>query len=121
MKKLYFLLPFVFFGCKSSVSTLNDNASKSTSKPIEVTYKIEESEVSDFLKYLSSDELEGRETGTPGIEKAAVFLEDFFKKNNVKPYFSTYRDTLTNFKTPAFNIVGVLEGTDPELKKNLWF
>lgn len=117
MKKLYFLLPFVFFGCKSSVSTLNDNASKSTSKPIEVTYKIEESEVSDFLKYLSSDELEGRETGTRGIEKAAVFLEDFFKKNNVKPYFSTYRDTLTNFKTPAFNIVGVLEGTDPELKK----
>jgi Zn-dependent M28 family amino/carboxypeptidase len=61
--------------------------------------------------------LEGRETGTKGIEKAAVFLEDFFKKNNVKPYFKTYRDTLTNFKLPAYNIVGVLEGSDPELKK----
>ncbi|MEG1238767.1 MAG: M20/M25/M40 family metallo-hydrolase, partial [Flavobacterium sp.] len=85
-------------------------------KPIEVTYKVNQNEVSNFLEYLSSDELEGRETGTKGIEKAAVFLEDFLKKNNVKPYFKTYRDTLTNFKSPAFNIVGVLEGTDPTLK-----
>lgn len=91
--------------------------SKEISKSTEIAYKVNETEVSDFLKYLSSDELEGRETGTKGIEKAAVFLEDFFKKNNVKPYFSSYRDTLTNFKSTAFNIVGVLEGTDPVLKK----
>ncbi|MBE8727649.1 M28 family peptidase [Flavobacterium hungaricum] len=117
MKKLYFLLPLVFLACKSSTSTTAEKESKSTSKPLEVTYKVNETEISDFLKYLSSDELEGRETGTKGIEKAAVFLEDYLKKNNVKPYFKTYRDTLTNFKTPAFNIVGVIEGTDPELKK----
>lgn len=117
MKKLYFLLPFVFLACKSNPSVVSETTSKADSKPIEVSYKVSETEVSDFLKYLSSDELEGRETGTKGIEKAAVFLEDFFKKNNVKPYFATYRDTLTNFKTPAYNIVGVLEGTDPKLKK----
>lgn len=117
MKKLYFLLPFVLLGCKSNTTTVAENASKSSSANLEITYKVKESEVSDFLKYLSSDELEGRETGTKGIEKAAVFLEDFFKKNNVKPYFATYRDTLTNFKSPAYNIVGVLEGTDPVLKK----
>jgi len=116
MKKMYFLLPFVLLGCKSATSTVNENA-KSVSKPVEVTYKVEESEVSEFLKYLSSDEMEGRETGTKGIEKAAVFLEDFLKKNNVKSYFKTYRDTLTNFKSPAYNIVGVIEGTDPVLKK----
>jgi Tfp pilus assembly protein PilP len=116
MKKLYFLLPFVLLACKSN-TTVGDKSSKETSKPIEITYKVQETEVSDFLKYLSSDELEGRETGTRGIEKAAVFLEDFLKKNNVKPYFKTYRDTLTNFKLPAFNIVGVIEGTDPVLKK----
>jgi hypothetical protein len=115
MKKLYFLLPFVLLGCKSTTTTIAENSSKSEN--LEITYKVKESEVSDFLKYLSSDELEGRETGTKGIEKAAVFLEDFFKKNNVKPYFTTYRDTLSNFKSPAYNIVGVLEGTDPELKK----
>ena len=117
MKKLYFLLPFVLLGCKSNTSTVNDKSSKETSKPAEITYKVDQTEVSDFLKYLSSDELEGRETGTKGIEKAAVFLESFLKANNVKPYFKTYRDTLTNFKLPAFNIVGVIEGTDPELKK----
>ena len=115
MKKLYFLLPFIFFACKTNPTAVSEIKSKS-SKPIEVTYKVNQNEVSNFLEYLSSDELEGRETGTKGIEKAAVFLEDFLKKNNVKPYFKTYRDTLTNFKSPAFNIVGVLEGTDPTLK-----
>ncbi|WP_281231782.1 M20/M25/M40 family metallo-hydrolase [Flavobacterium gelatinilyticum] len=117
MKKLYFLLPFILLACKSNTSPVSEKSSKSNSKPLEISYKVSESEVSDFLKYLSSDELEGRETGTNGIEKAAVFLEDYFKKHNVKPYFSTYRDTLTNFKSPAYNIVGVLEGTDPVLKK----
>ncbi|WP_243416353.1 M20/M25/M40 family metallo-hydrolase [Flavobacterium sp. HTF] len=101
----------------SLTSTVNDKPAKENSKPVEITYKVEQTEVSDFLKYLSSDELEGRETGTKGIEKAAEFLEDFLKKNNVKPYFKTYRDTLTNFKSPAFNIVGVIEGNDPDLKK----
>lgn len=113
MKKLYFLLPLVLLACKSNQTT---SKTTSDSKPAEIVYKVEQSDVSDFLKYLSSDELQGRETGTQGIEKAAVFLEDFLKKNNVKPYFATYRDTLTNFKSPAFNIVGVLEGTDPVLK-----
>jgi len=117
MIKLYFLLPFVLLGCKTSTSTVTDSSSKETSKPLEITYKVDHTEVSDFLKYLSSDELEGRETGTKGIEKAAVFLEDFLKKNNIKPYFKTYRDTLTNFKSHAFNIIGIIEGTDPELKK----
>ncbi|MCI9843754.1 M20/M25/M40 family metallo-hydrolase [Flavobacterium pectinovorum] len=117
MKKLYFILPFVLLGCKSEISTVSGKTSQSTSEKAEINYTVEQNEVSDFLKYLSSDELEGRETGTQGIEKAAVFLEDFFKKNNVKPYFSTYRDTLTNFKSPAYNIVGYLEGSDPELKK----
>ena len=118
MKKRYFLLlPFVFLACKSNPSVATTTTPATDSKPIEVTYKVKESEVSDFLKKLSSDEMEGRETGTKGIEKAAVFLEDFFKQNKVKPYFVSYRDTLTNFKTPAYNIVGVIEGTDPVLKK----
>lgn len=117
MKRLYFLIPLVFLACKSNPTAVSDKSSKSVSKPLEITYQVKQNDVSDFLKYLSSDELEGRETGTKGIEKAAVFLEDFLKKNKVKPYFSSYRDTLTNFKSPAFNIVGILEGTDPVLKK----
>ncbi|MBF4465792.1 M28 family peptidase [Flavobacterium sp. LC2016-12] len=118
MKKFYFLLfSLALLSCKSTPSATTEKATQSDSKPLEISYKVKETDVSDFLKYLSSDELEGRETGTKGIEKAAVFLEDYFKKNNIKPYFKTYRDTLTNFQSPSYNIVGVLEGTDPELKK----
>ncbi|MBS7255345.1 M20/M25/M40 family metallo-hydrolase [Flavobacterium branchiicola] len=116
MRKLYFLLPFVMFGCKSNNSTVVEKTSNTSEKAAEVNYKVSQTDVSDFLKYLSSDELEGRETGTKGMEKAAVFLENFFKKNTIKPYFSSYRDTLTNFNSPAYNIVGVIEGTDPVLK-----
>ncbi len=79
-------------------------------------YKVNSSDVGKSLAYLSSDELEGRETGTPGIEKAAVFLEEYLSENGIKPYFKTYRDTLSNFKKPAYNIVGFIEGNDPVLK-----
>ncbi len=68
------------------------------------------------LSYLASDELEGRDSGSAGIEKAAVFLENLMKQNDLKPYFKTYRDTLSNFDKPSYNIVGYLEGNDPKLK-----
>lgn len=116
MKKIYLLLPFLIFGCKSTPVS-SDKKNNSSTVQTEITYTVNQTEVSDFLKYLSSDELEGRETGTKGIEKAAVFLENYLKQNNIKPYFVTYRDTLTNFSPTGYNIVGVLEGTDPELKK----
>jgi len=32
------------------------------------------------LYTLASDEMEGRETGTPGIEKAAQYIEGEFKR-----------------------------------------
>jgi hypothetical protein len=116
MKKVLFLLPFVFLGCKSTTSLVSNATTDSPKKSLEIQYKVNEEEVAETLKYLASDELEGRETGTKGMEKAADYLEQFFKKNNVKPYFSSYRDTLSNFKGTAYNVVGYLEGTDPVLK-----
>lgn len=80
------------------------------------TYKVQQKQVAETLKFLSSDALQGRDTGSKGIEMAAKFLEEVFVKNGVKPYFATYRDTLSNFDKPAYNIVGVIEGTDPKLK-----
>ena len=41
------------------------------------------------MEYFASDELEGRATGSQGIEKAAVYIETFFRDNNIKPYFET--------------------------------
>ena len=75
-----------------------------------------EANVSKTLKYLTSDELEGRDSGSKGIEKASVYLENLLRENGIKPYFKTYRDTLTNFDKISYNIVGYIEGTDPVLK-----
>ena len=73
-------------------------------------------EVGAIMGYLASDELQGRDSGTPGIEKAASFIEDVFEENKVNPFFISYRDTLTNLEKTAFNVVGVVEGNDRTLK-----
>lgn len=77
---------------------------------------ISEEDVASTLKYLSSDELEGRKTGTEGIEKAAVFIEDIFKEAGLKPYFETYRDSFDAKGITGYNLVGLKEGSDPDLK-----
>ncbi|MAU72548.1 MAG: peptidase M28 [Pseudozobellia sp.] len=72
--------------------------------------------IGDIMNFLASDELEGRDTGSEGIEKAADFIENVFKTNGIQPYFEGYRDNLTNFDMPAYNMVGWIEGNDPSLK-----
>ena len=76
----------------------------------------EAQEVGSIMGYLASDELRGRDSGTPGIEKAASFIENVFEENKVKPFFVSYRDTLANLEKTAFNVVGVVEGNDRTLK-----
>ena len=72
--------------------------------------------IGSIMNFLASDDLKGRDTGSEGIEKAADFIQKIFEKNMVKPYFSSYRDILSNFDQPAYNMVGVVEGNDPDLK-----
>jgi len=46
------------------------------------------------IRYLSSDQLEGRAVGTPGIELAAAYQEDYFRTLGLAPAFGTsYRQT----------------------------
>jgi len=73
--------------------------------------------IGEIMNFLASDELQGRDSGSEGIAKAADFIEAIFIKNNIKPYFENFRDTLSNFNEPAYNMVGMIEGNDPELKK----
>ena len=70
-----------------------------------------------LIGYLASDDLQGRDSGSEGIEKAAEFIEDYLKAAGIKPYYKSYRDTLSNYKPTSFNVVGVLEGNDPVLKE----
>jgi len=85
-------------------------------KSIDGTAFADEVNVSETLKFLTSDELEGRNSGSAGIEKASVYLEDLLKNNGIKPYFKSYRDTLSNYEKTSYNVVGYIEGTDPVLK-----
>ena len=65
--------------------------------PVAEKSEVSVSEVQESLDYLSSDELEGRETGTSGLETAAQYIEQQFSKAGLQPYFETYRDRKINY------------------------
>ncbi|MES2417527.1 MAG: M20/M25/M40 family metallo-hydrolase [Bacteroidota bacterium] len=59
--------------------------------------------VDHLIKTLSSDDMQGRRTFTPGIDKAATFIENEFKQIGLKPLEATgYRQTFYKYQlTPA--------------------
>ena len=134
MKNIFYFLVLIFlFGCKSSTVIINNDDSSqniipkpskgdvimtSTSKAILPNYATS-SELKDIVSYLASDELKGRDTGSEGIEKAAVYIENSFKVNGIKPYFKTYRDIFNLKGVDAYNIVGFIEGNDANLKNEI--
>ncbi|MGJ8731631.1 MAG: M28 family metallopeptidase [Cellulophaga sp.] len=111
-KTFYFLGLLAIVSCSSRAQEVTvDNKTATTA-----------AEVEKIVAFLASDDLQGRMSGTEGIAEAATFIENNFKSNGVKPYFSSYKDTLTNFdasKGVAYNIVGYIEGTDPKLKNEV--
>ncbi len=73
--------------------------------------------IKSHLEYLSSDDLNGRLTGSDGIEKAATFISKYFQEIGIKPYYESYQDTFYLKKqTVAYNVIGHIEGNDPILK-----
>ena len=112
-------LPGIIFAICLAFSACGQNKNISAEKKNAVSseeIEISEEKISDRLKYLSSDELEGRETGTEGIKKAATYIESIFEENEIEPYFETYRDSFMIEGVTGYNIVGFKEGSDPELK-----
>lgn len=113
MKKIIITLcigSLLSFSCKNSVQ----DEKKERSEKIEFEFTAESA-----LKYLTSDELAGRNTGSEGIEKAAVYIEKAFKEFEVKPYFKTYRDSFQLKGVDGYNIVGVLKAKEPNDLKPL--
>jgi hypothetical protein len=134
MKNLIFLLALIFvIACKSSTVIINNedpsknvipNPSKNdvimtSSVQAKKNYLATSDELKEMVTYLASDELQGRDTGSEGIEKAAIFIENHFKENGIKPYFKTYRDSFNLKDVSAYNIVGYIEGNDAELKNEI--
>ena len=107
------LLPILLIALVCSCSS---KKKKSTSEQVIAKPEITEEAIKTSMEYLASDELEGRATGSEGLENAAVFIEDYLKSNGIKPYFETYRDSFKVNDLEGYNIVGVVEGNDPKLK-----
>ena len=102
-------------GVKGSIdSPETDPKAKTTLRPVDLYSN--ENRVSALMNFLASDELQGRDSGSDGIEKAANFIEESFEENDIQPYFESYRDTLADFKPISYNVVGWIPGNDPELK-----
>lgn len=78
---------------------------------VAINESISVAETRSIISTLASDEMQGREPGTPGIEKAALFIENYLKTANIKPFFNdSYRDKFLINNTEAYNIVGVISG-----------
>ena len=104
MKNIFLLLLIIgILGCKA------------TNNPKNITAN----ELNQIVNYLASDSLEGRDTGSEGIEKAAIYIEDYLKNLGIKPYYETYRDWYKVKDMDAFNVIGVIEGHDPVLKNEV--
>ena len=76
------------------------------------------------VEYLASNELAGRAPGTEGIQKAANYIVEKFKSAGLEPgaddgtYSQTWNEVVNakGDKAPVQNIIGIIPGTNPDLK-----
>lgn len=73
---------------------------------------IGEKDVARIIKTLSADDMQGRATFTPGIEKAASFIELEYKKAGLKPMAgnSGYRQNFTMVRSTPVNLTVNING-----------
>ncbi|MBQ0740229.1 peptidase M28, partial [Aquimarina celericrescens] len=80
MKKI--ILPLVvvlgLVGCKTQMKDVKDV------DPVRFSNSITSSELSDYLYTFSSDEFEGRDTGSKGQKEAAQYLKNYYKSLNIQ-------------------------------------
>ncbi|MGY0391890.1 M20/M25/M40 family metallo-hydrolase [Bizionia sp. KMM 8389] len=112
MKNTVFLLAvFCMFNCFAQQEKQIVNSEK--------TSQVTPDEVKQTVSFLASDAQMGRGTGGEGIEASANYIETQLKAFGVKPYYKTYRDDFKAKGLDAYNVVGVLEGTDATLKNEI--
>lgn len=73
------------------------------------------------LDFLAADSLDGRGLGTEGKQKAALYIAEAFKNAGLAPfdddYFQEFFIRISMANMTGTNVIGVLEGSDPDLKK----
>ena len=101
-----------------AVSMMIISCKNETKKEVTSSVEIDSTTVRKHLYTLAADDMEGRRSGTAGIEKAAQYIESEFKRIGLSTFedLTDYRQTF-KFKTrrskdsiTSANILGVLEG-----------
>jgi Peptidase family M28 len=66
--------------------------------------------------FLASDDLKGRKTGTPEIDKAADFIAEEFKKAGLQMYngLQSYKQSFSYYKSKLIDAKGLLDSTTIE-------
>jgi len=78
----------------------------------DVNKLIQQNDVERLIKTLSADDMQGRGTFTPGIDKAATFIEGEFKKIGLQPLKGNagYRQSFTVYRTTPTLMQVSIEG-----------
>ena len=99
------LLASLLIGCKTENIRLD-----------EVREAISLEETKTILFTLASDDMKGRDSKSGGYAKAAGFVEDYFQKHNIQPFYPAYRDSLMTDSLWSYNVVGSIGKYDPNKK-----
>jgi hypothetical protein len=102
--KRFFFIPFCLVTLAVAAQN-NKDASKFAST-------ITQKDLKDQLTIVAADDMEGRETASPGQKKAAAYIEDQFKKIGLKPgngnsyqqLYPVYQDELKSASLSLYNI-----------------
>jgi len=102
----------------SQISLIEERKALAEFKPL-----FSESRMMKSIEFLASEELKGRGLGTPELDKAANYIADNFKQAGLKPLSDSYLQEFKHtFKDKGdlkiVNVIGVIEGTDENLKDN---
>ncbi|MDA0666791.1 MAG: M28 family peptidase [Planctomycetota bacterium] len=75
-------------------------------------------DIKTHIAFLASEELEGREAGKRGGHLAASYVENQFRRYGLKPITEdgSYRIPFKLGADTAYNVVGLLPGTDPNMQ-----
>ena len=79
----------------------------------DVNKLIQQKDVERIIKTLTADDMQGRATFTPGIEKAAQFIEGEYKKIGLQPMTGNtgYRQNFTMLRTAPLRMSASINGT----------
>ncbi|OCX50324.1 peptidase M28 [Mucilaginibacter sp. PPCGB 2223] len=86
--------------------------SSKASHSVDVNTLIDTKDVDRIIKTLSADDMQGRATFTPGIEKAAQFIENEFKQTGLKPLpgNATYRQNFSMTRSKPVKTFASING-----------